>query len=86
MDPERRSPARAGVVLEVIGSLVAEELHAVAALDECEALGNEPLQFDRADFRAVLFLLAALLRDLVVVELALHAVGGAVEEVDRRPE
>ncbi len=47
---------------------------------------DEALQFDRADFRAVLFLLAALLRLLVVVEFALDPVGGAVEEVDRRPE
>ena len=36
--------------------------------------------------RAVLFLLAAALGLLVVVELALDPVGGAVEEVDRRPE
>src|SRR5262245_13187204 len=36
--------------------------------------------------RPVLFLLAALLGGLVVVEFALHAVGGAVEEIDRRPQ
>ena len=65
---------------------VAEELHAVAALDEGEALGQEAFQLDRADFRAVLFLLAALLGVLVVVELALHAVAGTVEEIDRGPQ
>jgi hypothetical protein len=54
--------------------------------DQREALGYEPLQLDRANFRAVLFLLAAFLGVLVVVELALHPVGGAVEEIDRRPQ
>ena len=47
---------------------------------------SEAFEVDRADLRAVLFLLAALLGVLVVVELALNPVGGAVEEVDRRPE
>ena len=49
-------------------------------------LGDEAFQFDGADLRAVLFLLAALLRDLVVVKLAVDAVGGAVEEIGGRPE
>ncbi len=74
------------MVLELVGGLVAEEFHAVAAFDERDALGHQTLQFHRADFRAVLFLLAALLGILVVVEGALHAVGGTVEEVDRGPE
>ena len=74
------------MALELVGGLVAEELHGVAAFDERHPLGQEAFQFDRADFRAVLFLLAALLRIFVVVELALHPVGGAVEQVDRRPE
>ena len=55
----------------------------VAALDEREALGHQPFQLDRADFGSILFLLAALLCVLIVVELALHAVRGAVEEIDR---
>jgi hypothetical protein len=70
----------------LVGGQVAEELHAVAAFDEGEALGHEAFQLDRADFGAVLFLLAALLGVLVVVELALHTVGGAVEEIDRGPQ
>ena len=53
---------------------------------EREALGHEALQLDRTDLGAVLFLLAALLRDLVVVELAFDTVGGAVEEIDRGPQ
>ena len=74
------------MALELVGGEVAEELHAVAAFDEREALGHQPFQFDRPNLRAVLFLLAALLGVLVVVELALHAVGGAVEEIDGRPQ
>ena len=57
-----------------------------AALDQRLPFGGEAFEFDRADLRAVLFPLAALLRLLVVVELALDPVGGAVEEVDGRPE
>ena len=71
---------------EVLGGLVAEEFHAVAALDQRHALGREALQFDRADLGAVLLLLAAPLRLLVVVELAFDPADGAVEEIDRRPE
>jgi hypothetical protein len=50
--------------------MVAKELHAVAALDQRLSLGDEALELDRADFGAVLFLLAAPLRLLIVVELA----------------
>src|SRR6516225_11883727 len=74
------------MTLELVGGHVAEELDAVAAFDQRETFSYEPLQLDRANFRAVLFLLAALLGGLVVVELALHAVDGAVEEIDRRPQ
>jgi hypothetical protein len=74
------------LTLELVGREVAEQLHAVAAFDQREAFGHEAFQFDRADLRAVLFLLAALLRVLVAVEIALHAVGSAVEEIDGRPQ
>ena len=60
-----------GVALELVGGLVAEEFHAVSALDQRLAFGGEAFEFDRADLGAVLFLLAALLRLLVVIELAL---------------
>ena len=86
IDPERGRQAEPVWTLEVLGGLVAKELHAVAALDQRHALGGEALQFDRADLRAVLFLLTAPLRLLVVVEFALDAIYGAVEEVDGRPE
>lgn len=49
-------------------------------------LGGEAFEFDRADLGAVLFLLAALLRLLVVVQFALDPAGGAVEEIDGRPK
>ena len=58
----------------------------VAALDQRHALGGEALQFDRADLGAILFALAAPLRLLVVVELALDPLVGAVEEIDGRPQ
>src|SRR5690349_10845562 len=47
---------------------------------------SEAFELHRADLRAVLFLLAAPLRLLVVMEFALDAVDGAMEEVDRRPQ
>ena len=79
-------PRRAGVALVVGGGLVAQELEGVPSLDKRVALGRQSLQFDGADLRAVLGLLAAALRLLVVVELAFDAIDRAVEEVDRRPE
>jgi hypothetical protein len=48
--------------------------------------GGEAFEFDRANFGAILFPLAALLRLLVVVEPALDPAGGTMEEVDGRPE
>ena len=66
--------------------MVAEELHAVAALGQCETLGRQSLELDRSHLGAVLLALAAVLCLLVVVELAFDAVDGAVEEVDGRPE
>ncbi len=81
-----RMPVRSGVTCEVVGRLVAEIFHAVAPLDQRHALGSETLQFDRADFGAVLVALAALLRLFVVVEFAFDAFVGAVEEIDGRPQ
>jgi hypothetical protein len=72
--------------LEQVGGVVAKEVHGVAALDQGEALGYEAFELHRADFRAVLLLLAALLDDFVVVKLAEHTVNGAMEDVDCRPE
>jgi len=74
------------VACEVVGRLVAEVFHAVTPLDQCHALGSETLEFDRADFGAILVTLAALLRLLVVVEFAFDALVGAVEEIDGRPQ
>src|SRR5882672_8699668 len=74
------------MALVEIGSVIAEELHGIAALDEGEALCQQAFELDRADFRAVLLLLAALLGALIVVEFALDAAGGAMEQVDGRPQ
>ena len=77
-----RSPGRAGVALELFGGFVAEKLHAVAALDQCAAFGDEALQFDGADFRAVLFALAAHLGGFIIVEGAFGPLHGAMEQID----
>ena len=80
------TPGRAGLGLVAFGGEVADLLEGFAALDEALALGDEAFEFDRADFGAVLFLLAALLPVFVVVELTLHAGGLFVEEVGEAPE
>jgi hypothetical protein len=59
---------------------------ALRRLDEAEALVDEALELDRLDLGAVLFGLSAALRLLVGIELALDAVGLAVEQVDERPQ
>jgi hypothetical protein len=69
----------------MLARLIAIKLHAVAPLDEREALGDKPLELDGADFTAILFALATPLRLFVIVELALDPLGGEVEEIDRRP-
>ena len=74
------------MALELIGGLVAEEFQAIAAFNQRHALGDEAFEFDRADLRAVLLFLAAPLLLLIVVEFPSDPVGGAVEEIDRRPE
>ena len=79
-------PGRPGVRLEAGGGRVAELFQALAPFDECRALADQAFEFDRADFRAVLFLLAAFLRLLVGIERALDVGRGAMEAVDRRPE
>jgi len=84
--PRARAPGGAGVLLEVLGRAVPEELAGVAALDEREALGEEAFQLDGADLGAVLLALGALLVRFVVVELAADAVDAAMEEVHQRPE
>jgi hypothetical protein len=72
--------------LELIDGLVAKELHAFAALNEGLSFGREALELDGADLGAVLLFLAAPLRLLIVVELALDALRGAMEQIDGRPE
>jgi hypothetical protein len=73
------------MALEEVGGVVAEEFHGVAPFDEGQALCQQALKLDRADFRAVLLLLAALLGALIVVEFALHPASGAMEQVDSGP-
>ena len=81
-----REPGLADVALVVLGGLVAHELEGGLALDESHALGDLALEFDRFHLAAVLFPLRALLGLLVIVELACDPFGGAMEDVDGRPE
>ena len=75
-----------GVAFELVGGLVAKDFHAVSALDKRQPLGDEALQFNRADLRSVLLSLAAALRLLVVVELPFDPFDCTVEEIARRSE
>ncbi len=81
-----RPPDRACVLLEEFGGHVREDVEGVALLDQADAFGGQAFELDGSDFGAVLFVLAAALQILVVVEAALRAVPGAVEEVDDGPE
>src|SRR3546814_4353970 len=76
-------PGRAGAPLEELCRMVAQELEGIAPLDERQALGDQPLELDRADLGAVLLALGAALGVLVVVEAALDPVDLAMEEVDQ---
>lgn len=81
-----RPPGRAGMDLEQVARLLAAEFEGVAALDQADAFRGQPLQLDRADFGAVLLLLAPALVALVAVEVALQPVELAVKQVDDAPE
>ena len=80
------TPGRAGLGFIAFGGEVANVFEGFAALDEGLALGDQAFEFDRADFRAVLFLLAFPLPVFVAVELTLRAGGLFVEEVGQAPE
>jgi hypothetical protein len=70
---------------ELVGGGFAHELHGVAPFDQADAFADLPFELDRLDLGAILLALAALLGVLVVVEFALDAAFGAVEEVGERP-
>lgn len=74
------------MALEVLGGLVAHQFEGVTAFDQRLALSGKPLQLDGLHLGAVLFPLAPPLRLLVVVEFAFDPAGGAMEEIDGRPE
>jgi hypothetical protein len=81
-----RPPDGASRDFEQLGGMIAHELEGVAALDETETLGDEPLDLDGLHLGAVRLGLAAALGLLVGVELALDAVRLAVKQVDERPQ
>lgn len=68
----------------LVGGLAAEELHAVAALDQAPSFREESLEPDRPHLGAILYTFALLLRLCVAVEIALETLDCAVEDVDDR--
>lgn len=68
-----RTPGGTGLGRVELCEMVAEEFEGVASFSECEPLRDQPLKFDRADFRANLFRLRTPLRGFAVVELAVNA-------------
>jgi hypothetical protein len=81
----RARPPGLAVALVVVGGLVAHELEAVAPFDQGQP---RAIRFSSSTDLTSLPSCSrwALLRLLVVVEFALDPVGGAVEDVDGRPE
>ncbi len=81
-----RMPRRAGMGAIEIAGHVTHQFVGIAPFDQRQPLGQQSLQFDRSDLGAILLTLRSALRLLVVVEFAFDPLGGAVEQVDRRPE
>ena len=74
------------MALEQVCGNLAKRFHRIATLDQGETFRDETLQFDRAQLGAVLVALALPLRGFIGVEMAVDACGGAMEQVDLRPE
>ena len=72
--------------LKALDGLIAEQLQAVTALDQCDAFGCQALKFDRSYLRTILLTLALALSLLVVVKLAINSVRGTMEQIDGRPK
>lgn len=66
--------------------MVAEEFEGVASFGEREPLRDQPLNFDRAHFRAVLFGLRTPLRGFIFVEFAVDPLRLAMKEIDEGPQ
>src|SRR3546814_4163228 len=81
-----RHPGFADMKAELLGGAFAEELHGVAALDQRDAFGDLALEFDRADFAAVLLALLLALRLLVAIDIAFDPLAGTVKDIDDVPE
>ncbi len=65
---------------------IAHRFHRVAAVLQDLAICDQPLEFDGADFGAVLDPLTGLLRVFVGGEAALDTIAAAVEDIDQRPQ
>lgn len=83
--PAAWCPGLSEMGLELFSGGLAQKFQRVAALDQRNALIDEPFKFDRLDLGAVLFALTPFLGILVIIEFALNAILGAVEEIGKLP-
>ena len=66
--------------------MVAEKFEGVTAFDQRKPLRDQWLQFERVDFRAVLFGVGTTLRGFIVVKVSADTLRLAVEEIDEGPK
>ena len=81
-----RTPGRTCFGRIKIREMVAEEFEGVAALRQRQPLGDQSLQLDRTNFRAILLGMGTTLRGFIVVEIAADSIRFAVEEIHEGPE
>ena len=81
-----RPPRLAGVNPIQLGGRIADELEAVAALDQGEPLRHQALKLHGPHLGAVLLALARALGALVGIQVALDPVDAPVEHVHDRPQ
>src|SRR3546814_18034473 len=81
-----RHPGFAEMKSGLLGGAFAEKFHRIAALDHRDAFGDLALEFDRADFAAVLFALLLALGLLVALKVAFDPLAGTVEAIEDVPE
>src|SRR3546814_20951454 len=81
-----RHPGFAEMKAELLGGAFAEKFHRIAALDHRDAFGDLALEFDRADFAAVLFALLLALGLLVAIKVEFDQLSGTGDDINRSAE
>lgn len=80
------APGRTDLVLVMLGREVAHQFERVPAFDQGLPFSGQALEFARLDLRSVLLACDPTLALLIVVELALDAQDGPMEEIDHGPQ